>query len=413
MPARSTEPEPAAASLEPDTADAAPSPTAEGTSAEVDLSSEELLRYSRHLMLPEIGRQGQLALKRSRVLVVGAGGLGSPVSMYLAAAGVGTLGLVDFDVVDASNLHRQILYGASDVGRSKLEVAAERLLETNPHTRVVLHPVRIDRTNARELIAGYDLIVDGTDNFPTRYLVNDACVLESKPNVYGSIFRFEGQVSLFWGAEGPCYRCLFAEPPPPELVPSCAEGGVLGVLPGIIGCLQANEAIKFLTGIGDGMLGRLLLFDALRMRFHEVRLKKNPTCPVCSEEPTITELVDYEQFCGVGASASELADPVPNVAPKDAARWLRDGTAALLDVRTEQERDIAKIDGAVAIPVADIGDRLGELPRDRRWIVHCHRGPRSLRAAQQLRDAGFDEVYNLEGGIDAWAEDVDPSLARY
>ena len=359
--------------MHPDSEGSGPDPNS--TRAD-DLSSEELLRYSRHLMLPEIGRAGQLALKRSRVLVIGAGGLGSPVSLYLAAAGVGTLGLVDFDVVDASNLHRQVLYGASDVGRPKLEVAAERLRETNPHTELVLHAARFERSNARELIRRYDLVIDGTDNFPTRYLVNDACVLEARPNVYGSIFRFEGQVSLFWGAEGPCYRCLFAEPPPPELVPSCAEGGVLGVLPGIIGCLQANEAIKFLTGIGDGMLGRLLLFDALRMRFHEVRLKKNPSCPVCSETPEITELIDYEQFCGVGdaAGTGDPADTVPNVSAAEAARWLEEGQASLLDVRTAQERDIAQIEGAVAIPVTELAARLDELDQGQRWIVHCHRG---------------------------------------
>ena len=398
--------------MHPDSEGSAPDPNS--TRAD-DLSSEELLRYSRHLMLPEIGRAGQLALRRSRALVIGAGGLGSPVSLYLAAAGVGTLGLVDFDVVDASNLHRQVLYGASDVGRPKLEVAAERLRETNPHTELVLHAARFERSNARELIRQYDLVIDGTDNFPTRYLVNDACVLEGRPNVYGSIFRFEGQVSLFWGAEGPCYRCLFAEPPPPELVPSCAEGGVLGVLPGIIGCLQANEAIKFLTGIGDGMLGRLLLFDALRMRFHEVRLKKNPSCPVCSETPEITELIDYEQFCGVGdaAGTGDPADTVPSVSVAEAARWLEEGQASLLDVRTAQEREIAQIEGAVAIPVAELAARLDELDQGQRWIVHCHRGPRSFRAATEMRAAGFGEVYNLDGGIDAWSLEVDAGLPRY
>ena len=376
-----------------------------------ELSAEEIERYSRHLILPEVGMDGQRRLKQTRVLVVGAGGLGSPVGMYLAAAGIGTIGLVDFDHVDASNLHRQVLYSREDVGKAKLDAAIQRLEQVNPHTEFIPHPVKLSSDNALEIIADYDLVIDGTDNFPTRYLVNDACVLSGKPNIYGSIFRFEGQISVFSGDVGPCYRCLFAEPPPPELVPSCAEGGVLGVLPGIIGCLQANEAIKLAAGIGDSMIGRLLLFDALRMRFHEVKLKKNPDCPVCSEEPTVTKLIDYQQFCGVKPD-DELA-PVRNVLPLVAQQWLSNGDASMLDVRTAEERDIAKIEGTLTIPIADLEGRLDELNQDQRWIVHCHKGPRSTRAARLLEQHGFTDVHNLEGGIDAWSKDVDPTLSRY
>lgn len=371
----------------------------------------ELKRYSRHLILPELGVVGQQRLKSARVLIVGAGGLGSPVGMYLAAAGIGTIGLVDFDSVDESNLHRQILYRDADIGRPKLEAAIERLQAINPHTQFVPHSMRIDRTNALELVGQYDIVVDGTDNFPSRYLINDACVLAGKPNVYGSIFRFEGQVSLFFGAEGPCYRCLFTEPPPPELVPSCAEGGVLGVLPGIIGCLQANETIKFIAGIGNTMLGRLLLFDALRMRFHQVELTKNPTCPICSANPSITELIDYQTFCGV--TTEDQLPRVAQVSPKTAYQWLAANTARLLDVRTCEERDIAIIPGSVTIPVAELDQRLAELAEDERWIVHCHKGPRSTRAARLMGQAGFRQVFNLEGGIEAWSREIDHSIPRY
>lgn len=376
-----------------------------------ELSAEELQRYSRHLILPELGVAGQRRMKSARVLMIGAGGLGSPAGMYLAAAGIGTIGLVDFDQVDASNLHRQVLYSTTDVGRDKLEAATERLGGINPHVQVIAHSLRLDRTNALELIRDYDIVIDGTDNFPTRYLVNDACVLAGKPNVYGSIYRFEGQVSLFHGAAGPCYRCLFAEPPPPELVPSCAEGGVLGVLPGIIGCLQANEAIKFVTGIGESMTGRLLLFDALRMRFHEVQLAKNPTCPACSENPSITELIDYQQFCGL--TDEDRLPEVDQIAPETAQQWLLEKNTSLLDVRTNEERQIAAIPGSVAIPIDELETRLEELSRDQRWIVHCHKGPRSTVASRLMSEVGFPRVYDLEGGIEAWSLAIDRTIPRY
>ncbi len=381
-----------------------------------ELTSDEILRYSRHLILPEIGTGGQQRLKAARVLMVGTGGLGSPIGMYLAAAGVGTLGMVDFDVVDASNLHRQLLYGQGDIGRPKLEAAAERLAEVNPHVDLVCHDARLDSTNALEIADGYDLIVDGTDNFPTRYLVNDLCVLTGRPNVYGSIFRFEGQVSVFWGAEGPCYRCLFPEPPPPGLVPSCAEGGVLGVLPGIVGCLQANEVIKLLVGEGEPMIGRLLLVDALRLRFRELALRKNPDCPICSPEPTIKELIDYHEFCGVPRpGATEETEPDLNVTVAELERWLGDHEVdlTLVDVRTAEERQICRIEGAVSIPIAELEERLDELDASVRIVVHCHKGPRSTRAVHLLREAGFARTYNLEGGIDAWSVQVDPSVPRY
>ena len=380
-----------------------------------ELSPEEILRYSRHLIMPEVGSEGQLKLKAAKVLMIGTGGLGSPLGMYLAAAGVGRLGLVDFDIVDESNLHRQLLYSNADVGRPKIDAAVERLREVNPHIELVPHPVMLDSSNALEIFADYDLVVDGTDNFPTRYLVNDACVLLGKPNVYGSIFRFEGQVSVFWGAEGPCYRCLFAEPPPPGLVPSCAEGGVLGVLPGIIGSLQANEVIKLIIGQGDPLIGRLVLFDALRMSFRELKLRKNPDCPICSEHPTQTELIDYEAFCGIPAVAETPAlNDLIDVTPTQVQSWIDDGREfSILDVRGPQEYAICRIQGSTLIPVAELEGRVGELDPSRLWVVHCHHGPRSTRATNILRDRGFQQAYNLAGGIDAWAEEVDPSLPRY
>jgi len=395
-----------------------------------ELGPEEIRRYSRHLILPEVGKEGQRRLKASRVLVVGAGGLGSPLALYLAAAGVGTLGLVDFDAVDVTNLQRQILYGGSDVGRPKLEAAAERLHEVNPHVEVVPHGVRLTSDNALDLLAGYDLVADGSDNFPTRYLVNDACVLLGKPDVYGSIFRFEGQVAVFWGAHGPCYRCLFAEPPPPGLVPSCAEGGVLGVLPGVIGALQASEAVKLLLSpLADGMepaVGRLVTFDALRLRFRELRLKKSPECPVCSEHPTQTGLIDYEAFCGVaegeGGEAEEGAGQeggpeggeLPfQIEARDLARWMEEGREiTLLDVRTPMEVDICRIEGSTFIPLYELPDRLGELNGGRTIVALCHHGARSAYAVQILRSQGLRAV-NLGGGIDAWSEQVDPSVPRY
>jgi adenylyltransferase/sulfurtransferase len=383
-----------------------------GTATEVELSQEEIQRYSRHLIMPEVGIEGQKKLKQARVLMIGTGGLGSPLGLYLAAAGVGTLGIVDFDVVDESNLQRQVLYSKSDVGRPKIEAAAERLRGINHHIKLEPHETRLESSNALDLFKDYDLVVDGTDNFPTRYLVNDACVLLGKPNVYGSIFRFEGQVSIFWGEKGPCYRCLFAEPPPPGLVPSCAEGGVLGVLPGIVGALQANEVIKLILGAGDPMIGRLLLFDALGMKFRELKLRKNPECPVCSENPTQTELIDYQQFCGVGAE-EEHPEGI-DIDVHTLNEWLESGRHfTLLDVRTPQERAIAEIPGSRLIPVQDIPDRHHELDKNEHIIVHCHHGPRSTQVTLFLRDKGYEKVWNLSGGIHGWSLHIDPAVPRY
>ena len=376
----------------------------------VPLNPAEMRRYGRHLVIPQVGVEGQERLKASSVLLVGAGGLGSPLALYLAAAGVGRLGLVDFDTVDESNLQRQVLYGESDIGRGKLEVAAERLREINPHIRIEPHAVKIDSSNALELLAGYQVVADGSDNFPTRYLVNDACVLSGKPNVYGSIFRFEGQVAVFWGAEGPCYRCLFPEPPPPGLVPSCAEGGVLGILPGVIGALQANEAVKLLLGLGE-MIGRLLLFDALKMRFRELKLKKDPACPLCSASPTQTELIDYEQFCGEAA-----AEPAPlgvDLEVEELAE-LRDRgrEPVLLDVRTPREHAISRLEGSLLMPIQVLAQRWGELDPAAEIVVYCHTGVRSAHATAFLRSHGLN-ARNLLGGIDAWSLRVDPSVPRY
>lgn len=377
-----------------------------------DLTSDEVRRYSRHLVMPEVGREGQERLKAARVLVVGAGGLGSPVAMYLAAAGTGKLGVAEFDRVEESNLQRQVLFGQSDIGRPKVEVAAERLREINPLIEIITHPSRLDSTNALSVLADYDLVVDGSDNFPTRYLVNDACVLSGLPTVYGSIFRFEGQVSVFWGAKGPCYRCLFPEPPPPGLVPSCAEGGVLGVLPGIIGSLQANEALKMLLGLGDPLIGRLLIFDALAVRFRELRLKKNPACPVCSAQPTVTELMDYEAFCGL-----EQAEPQPdevNLTVSQLERLQQQGRRPLLlDVRTPREWQICRLEGAELIPLHELGDRWMELDATQEIVVYCHHGHRSARAVDFLRRVGLERVKNLTGGIDAWSREIDPEVPIY
>jgi sulfur-carrier protein adenylyltransferase/sulfurtransferase len=378
-----------------------------------ELGPQEIRRYSRHLIMPEVGMEGQRRLKAAKVLLIGAGGLGSPLGLYLAAAGVGTLGLADFDVVDETNLHRQVLFGRSDVGRPKLDAALGRLHEVNPHIQLVPHKLRLDSSNAMALFAPYDIIVDGTDNFPTRYLVNDACVLSGKPNVYGSIFRFEGQVSIFWGAKGPCYRCLFPEPPPPGLVPSCAEGGVLGVLPGIIGSLQANEVIKLIVGAGDPMIGRLLLFDALKMKFRELKLRKDPSCPICSEHPTQHELIDYAEFCGIPAE-DENAPNDFDIQVGELKRWKDEGKdVTLLDVRTPQEFQIARLDGAKLIPLQDLPDRLGELDSAADLVVFCHHGPRSAQAVRFLRQIGFARARNLAGGIEAWSRDVDRSVPRY
>lgn len=379
------------------------------------LTNDEALRYSRHLILPEVGVDGQRRLKGARVLLVGAGGLGSPLGLYLAAAGVGTIGIVDFDVVDVTNLQRQIIHGTKDVGRPKLESARDRIRDVNPHVHVEAFETRLSSENALEIVGGYDMVIDGTDNFPTRYLVNDACVLTGKPNVYGSIFRFEGQASIFATREGPCYRCLYAEPPPPGLVPSCAEGGVLGVLPGIVGTIQANEAIKLIIGEGETLVGRLLLIDALRMRFRELKVRKNANCPVCGPNATIRELIDYEEFCGVpqGGAAAPMDDET-DITPADLKRRLDVGERpVILDVREPHELQISRLDGAVLIPLRDVPARYTELDPGDEIVVICKVGQRSDMAARFLREQGFARARNLRGGIDAWARDVDPTVARY
>ena len=382
--------------------------------AELDLTPRERLRYARHLILPDIGPEGQRRLKAARVLMIGAGGLGSPIGLYLAAAGVGTLGMVDFDVVDETNLHRQVLFGESDVGRPKLDAAVDRLRDVNPHIEIVPHPMRLTSENALELFAQYDLVVDGTDNFPTRYLVNDACVLTGKPYVYGSIFRFEGQVSVFAAKDGPCYRCLFREPPPPGLVPSCGEAGVLGVLPGVIGSFQALEAIKLVVGAGDPLIGRLVLFDALALRVRELRIRRNPDCPACGDRPTVTELIDYEAFCGL--KPADGAEALPEITPASLKERLdRGDTLTIIDVREPHEWEIANLEpyGSRLIPMREIEARLDELDRDAEIVLHCKSGGRSAAVLRQLRDAGYTRLWNLKGGILAWADEVDPSLPKY
>jgi molybdopterin/thiamine biosynthesis adenylyltransferase/rhodanese-related sulfurtransferase len=383
------------------------------------LSQSEVLRYSRHLIIPEVGKQGQEKLKQAKVLCVGAGGLGSPLGLYLAAAGVGTLGLVDFDVVDESNLQRQVLHGTSDIGRPKLESARDRLHEINPHVEVRLHSARLSSENALDILADYDVIADGTDNFPTRYLVNDACVLLGKPNVYGSIFRFEGQVSVFGAENGPCYRCLFREPPPPGLVPSCAEGGVLGVLPGIVGSLQALEVLKLVLGVGEPLIGRLQLFDGLKFRWRELRIRKHPACPVCGEQPTIHSLIDYEEFCGVKqalADETRTQNSVRHISARELqVRLERGDLVSIIDVREPHEWDIGNLAryGARLIPLGELPDRLSDLSVTGDIVVHCKSGARSAKAAQQLRAAGLERVWNLQGGILAWSDEVDPTVPRY
>ncbi len=380
------------------------------------LTEPELRRYSRHLTLPEIGSEGQARLKAARVLVIGAGGLGSPVGLYLVAAGVGRIGLVDFDEVDETNLQRQVLYGQRDVGRPKLEAARERLADTNPLIDIVLHAEKLTRDNALAILEDYDLVVDGSDNFPTRYLVNDACVLSGKPWVYGSIYRFEGQVAVFWGQRGPCYRCLFPEPPPPGLVPSCAEGGVLGVLPGIIGSLQASEAMKLVLGLGTSLVGRLLVFDALTSEFRELTLEKSPDCPVCGEHPTQTELIDYEEFCGLEEEEVTVDADAPEfeISVDELKAWRDEGrTHVLIDVRTPQEYDIALIEGSTLIPLNELPERLGELDADADIVVHCHHGPRSSSAVSYMRGNGFPKARNLSGGINMWSLRIDPTVRQY
>ena len=379
------------------------------------LSAQEVARYSRHLIMPEVGMDGQLKLKAASVLCIGAGGLGSPVAMYLAAAGVGRIGIVDFDVVDHSNLQRQVIHGTPDVGRPKLDSARDRLHAINPEVLVETHDVALSSENALQLLADYDIIVDGTDNFPTRYLVNDACVLLGKPNVYGSIFRFEGQASVFATKGGPCYRCLYPEPPPPGLVPSCAEGGVLGVLPGVVGTIQATEAVKLIIGVGEPLVNRFMIYDALRMRFRELKLRRDPECPVCGDNPTVTELIDYDQFCGITPAASAAEPTTGSDTTVEELRTLLDQNDGvfILDVREPQEFQICRIPTSTLIPLGDLPQRLVELEGRDDMVVHCKSGARSAKAVKLLQEAGFSKAKNLRGGILAWIDRVDPSLPKY
>ncbi|MFN2577840.1 MAG: molybdopterin-synthase adenylyltransferase MoeB [Pyrinomonadaceae bacterium] len=378
------------------------------------LSNEEVARYSRHLIMPEVGMTGQRKLKAASVLMIGTGGLGAPVGMYLAAAGVGRMGLVDFDVVDASNLQRQIIHGTKDVGRPKIASARDRIQDINPHVEIETHETKLTSENALRLFVNYDVVVDGTDNFPTRYLVNDACVLTNKPNVYGSIFRFEGQASVFWAERGPCYRCLYPEPPPPGLVPSCAEGGVLGVLPGIIGAIQANEAIKVILGAPDIMVNRLLLFDAWRMRFRELKLRKNPDCPICGNHPTITKLIDYEQFCGI-TQPTETRSTMEEITATQLKQRLDKGDdIQIIDVREPHEYEIGQIPNSKLIPLGQVLNRMNEIDPDRETVVHCKLGGRSAKAIDALQRSGFPgKLINLKGGITAWSDEVDSRVPKY
>ena len=378
--------------------------------SKVSFSSGEFARYSRHLIMPEVGLEGQSKLKSASVLIIGAGGLGTPSATYLAAAGVGRIGIVDFDVIERSNLHRQVLYSEQDVGKSKAEIARRRLLEINPNISVEVHKVRLDSSNALEILGAYDIILDGTDNFPTRYLVNDACVLLGKPNVYASIFRFEGQASVFYAREGPCYRCLYSEPPPPGLVPSCAEGGVLGVLPGVMGCIQAAQTIDLILGKGRPLIGRLLLFDALDMTFRELKLRKNPNCPVCGANPTVTKLIDYEAFCGVEEQlVAEL-----EVSPKALKQLIDDGKdVVVVDVREPWEYEINHIEGARLIPLNELPKRVNELSTADTIVVNCLSGQRSAQATRFLNSMGFRKTKNLKGGMRAWVSEVQPEMPTY
>ena len=389
-------------------------PLVQSPNGAAELSNDEIARYSRHLIMPEVALDGQKKLKAAKVLTVGTGGLGSPLALYLAAAGIGTIGIVDFDVVDESNLQRQIIHGTSDVGRPKVESARDKIEDINPNVEVRVHEEALTSENALEIFADYDVIVDGTDNFPTRYLVNDACVLLGKPNVYGSIFRFEGQASVFWAEEGPCYRCLYPEPPPPGLVPSCAEGGVLGILPGAIGVVQATEAVKLILGIGEPLVGRLMLYDALGMSFREMKLRKDPGCPICGENPTVTELIDYEEFCGIPqANAVAQENGVPEITVKELKQKMDDGEPInVLDVREPHEYEVANI-GVRLIPLGELPRRLAEFDQNGNFAIHCKTGARSANAVKLLQDAGFGNVYNVKGGITAWSEEVDPSVPKY
>ena len=384
------------------------------TNPAATLTKEEIQRYSRHLIMPEVGMDGQLKLKQAKVLCIGTGGLGAPLGLYLAAAGVGRIGLVDFDTVDATNLQRQILFSTTDVGRPKIAAAADRLRGLNPDIQIDTYETRLTSDNALDLFKDYDIIVDGTDNFPTRYLVNDACILLGKQNVYGSIFRFEGQITVFGAPGGPCYRCLYPEPPPPGLVPSCAEGGVLGVLPGIVGSIQAAETLKLIIGKGESLVGRLLLFDALAMRFRELKLRKNPECPVCGTHPTVTKLIDYVQFCGIrGEEAPAPQTNIPEITPRDLKTRLdRGDDLFILDVREPHEFQICNLGGHL-IPLGDLSRRVNELDSSREIVAHCRSGKRSAEAIEFLRGAGFRKIWNLKGGILAWSDEVDPSIPKY
>ncbi|MDX9975095.1 MAG: molybdopterin-synthase adenylyltransferase MoeB [FCB group bacterium] len=378
-----------------------------------ELTPQEIARYSRHLLMPEVAIEGQKRLKAAKVLLIGAGGLGSPLGLYLAAAGVGHLGIVDFDAVDFSNLQRQVLHATSDVGRRKTESAAERLRGINPEIEVTTYETRITSANALQLIEPYDIVIDGTDNFPTRYLTNDACVLLGKPNIYGSIFRFEGQASVFAPPAGPCYRCLFAEPPPPGMVPSCAEGGVLGILPGVIGCIQATEAIKLILGRGETLIGRLLLYDALAMKFREIKIKRSPDCPLCGNNPTLRELIDYEQFCGLRGQEAPAESTLETTVEEVKARLDRGEDFDILDVRSPEEWQICRLAQARLIPLNELPARIGELDPVRDLVVHCKTGPRSAQAVKLLHESGFPNAKNLRGGILEWAQKIDPSLPTY
>lgn len=380
------------------------------------LSKDEILRYSRHLIMPEVGMEGQLKLKNASILLVGTGGLGAPLGMYLAAAGIGRIGLVDYDVVDFTNLHRQVIHGTKDVGKKKLDSAAETIADINPNVQIDRYDVLLNSQNAMEICAPYDLIIDGTDNFPTRYLVNDVCVLQKKPNVYGSIFRFEGQATVFATDGGPCYRCLYPEPPPPGLVPSCAEGGVLGILPGIIGLIQATEAVKLILGVGEPLIGRLVLYDALAMKFRELKLRRNPECPACGDHPTITQLIDYEQFCGLPSHEGPATPVVEegDVDPVEVKKMLdRGDDFQLIDVREPHEYLIASIPTAKLIPLGEVAKRAGELDKSRLIVAHCKMGGRSAKAVAQLKELGFTKVRNMTGGITAWSDKVDPTVPKY
>ena len=394
-------------------------PTAENLAERaktVTLGHDEIQRYSRHLIIPEVGIDGQRKLKAAKVLCIGAGGLGSPVALYLAAAGVGTLGIVEFDTVDFSNLQRQVIHGTEDVGKSKLQSATETIRSINPNVRIEGHPVHLSSENALEIFRGYDLVVDGTDNFPTRYLVNDACVLTGIPNVYASIFRFEGQASVLALPDGPCYRCWYPEPPPPGLVPSCAEGGVLGVLPGIMGLVQSLEAVKLILGIGEPLKNRVLLFDALGMRFRELKLRKNPECPVCGDHPSIHQLIDYQEFCGMrGVEAPAEPEPAgEEITPGELKQWRDRGRDVfVLDVREPHEYQICALPDTMLIPLGDLPQRWRELDSHRPTVVHCRSGARSAKAVRFLQQQGFEKIWNLKGGILAWADEVDPDVPKY